>query len=200
MADEPKPLNTISEEGIAKINTTSKLVLRKRSDSAVEFYNTANRLYVLYFIEVAEIGGHRVLYFFLRLASGKRGGAPDKEVGRMIVAVITQYLEENPDELVCFCHSDNTLSDASNRIFHLWARTNKDVFDGRVTYFDGTGHNREEQGLHFMVIHHLKCKDIAKLKTCILENSDEFAVCVREQILLLLHIVEKVHESDDAVC
>jgi hypothetical protein len=38
------------------------------------------------------------------------------------------------------------------------------------------------------------------LKACILENSDEFAVCVREQILLLHHIVEKVHKSDDAVC
>ena len=43
----------------------------------MEFYNAANRLYVLHFIEVAEIGGHRVLYFMLRLVEGKRGGAPD---------------------------------------------------------------------------------------------------------------------------
>ena len=40
-------MNTVSEEGIAKINATSKLVL----------YNDAQRLYVLHFIEVAEIGG-----------------------------------------------------------------------------------------------------------------------------------------------
>ena len=53
----------------------------------MEFYNAASRLYVLHFIEVAEMGSHRVLYFWLNLAVGKRGGAPDKQVGRMIVAV-----------------------------------------------------------------------------------------------------------------
>ena len=95
-------MNTVSSEGIVKINTMSELVLRRRGDSAVEFYNAANRLYTLRFIEVAEIDGQRVLYFMLRLADGKRGGAPDKEVGRMIVAVICQYLEEHPDELVVF--------------------------------------------------------------------------------------------------
>ena len=61
----------------------------------MEFYNAAGRLYVLHFIEVAEMGNHRVFYFMLRLADGKRGGTPDKEVGRMIVAVITQYLAEH---------------------------------------------------------------------------------------------------------
>ena len=193
-------MNTVSEEGIAKINTTSKLVLRKRGDSAVEFYNAANRLYTLRFIEVAEMGGHRVLYFVLRLADGKRGGAPDKEVGRMIVAVITQYLEEHPDELVCYCHSDNYLTNAINRIFHLWARSNRDVIDGKVTSFDGAGHNAEGHGLHFMVMHHLRCKDIAELKTYIQENSDEFAASVREQIVLLHEIEDKLHESGDAVC
>ena len=193
-------MNTVSEEGIAKINTISKLVLRKRGDSAVEFYNAANRLYVLHFIEVAEMGGHRVLYFLLRLADGKRGGAPDKEVGRMIVAVITQYLEEHTDELVCYCHADSDQNYAIDRIFHLWARTNKDVIDGRVTSFDGAGHNAEGWGLHFTVIHHLGCKDIAELKACILENGDAFAASVREQIILLHTIEEKMHESDDAVC
>ena len=170
-------MNTVSEEGIAKINTISKLVLRKRGDSAVEFYNAANRLYVLHFIEVAEMGGHRVLYFLLRLADGKRGGAPDKEVGRMIVAVITQYLEEHPDELVC-----------------------SDITDGRVTSFDGTGQHTKGWGLHFTVIHHLKCKGIAELKAYILENGDAFATSVREQIILLHEIEEKMHETDDAVC
>ena len=193
-------MNTVSEEGIAEINTLSKLVLRKRGDSAVEFYNTANRLYVLRFIEVAEMGGHRVLYFYLNLAEGKRGGAPDKEVGRMIVAVITQYLEEHPDDLVCYCHYDNVLSDALNRIFHLWARSYQDVIGGKVTCFDGTGHNHEGRGLHFMVIHHLRCKDIAGLKTYILENSDAFATTVKEQILLLLDIKEQMLQSDNAVC
>ena len=176
-----------------------KLVLRKRGDSAVEFYNAANRLYVLHFIEVAEMGGHRVLYFLLRLADGKRGGAPDKEVGRMIVAVITQYLEEHPDELVCYCHA-NPLTNAINRIFHLWARSNSDITDGRVTSFDGTGQHTKGWGLHFTVIHHLKCKGIAELKACILENGDAFAASVREQIILLHEIEEKMHETDDAVC
>ena len=166
----------------------------------VEFYNAASRLYVLHFIEVAEIGNHRVLYFMLNLADGKRGGAPDKEVGRMIVAVITQYLEEHPDDLVCFCHSDNPLTNAINRIFHLWARSNQDVIDGKVTFFDGAGHHAEGHGLHFMVIHHLKCKDIDELKTYILENSDAFATCIREQIELLIDIKEQMHESDHAVC
>ena len=193
-------LNTVSEEGIAKINTNSKLVLRKRGDSAVEFYNAANRLYVLHFIEVAEIGGHRVLYFMLRLVEGKRGGAPDKEVGRMIVAVITQYLEEHPDELVCFCHSDNISTNAVNRIFHHWARTNSDILDGRVTSFDGAGHDAERHGLHFMVIHHLRCRDISELKAFIMENCEEFAVSVREQIVLLHKIETEMHESDNAVC
>ena len=87
----------------------------------MEFYNAAGRLYVLHFIEVAEMGNHRVLYFMLNLADGKRGGAPDKEVGRMIVAVITQYLEEHPDELVCYCHADGDQNYAIDRIFHLWA-------------------------------------------------------------------------------
>ena len=116
-------MNSVSEEGIAKINATSRLVLRKRGDSAVEFYNDAQRLYVLHFIEVAEIGGHRVMYLMTRLADGKRGGAPDKEVGRMIVTVILQYLEEHPDELVCFSHADNLRSNATNRIYHLCHRT-----------------------------------------------------------------------------
>lgn len=121
-------MNTVSEEGIVKINATSKLVLRRRGDSAVEFYNDAQRLYVLHFIEVAEIGGHRVMYLMTRLADGKRGGAPDKEVGRMIVRVILQYLEEHPDELVCFSHADNRRSNATNRIYHLWARANREMF------------------------------------------------------------------------
>jgi len=43
-------LNTLSEEGIAKINTASRLVLRRKGDSAVEFYNAANRFYVFRFI------------------------------------------------------------------------------------------------------------------------------------------------------
>ena len=187
-------MNIIHEEGIAKINTTSKLVLRKRGDSAVEFYNATNRLYVLHFIEVAKMGSHRVLYLMLRLADGKRGGAPDKDMGRMVVAVITQYLEEHPDELVCYCHTDNNLSNAINRIFHLWARSNRDVIDGKVTSFDGAGHNAEGHGLHFMVIHHLRCKDIAELKAYILENSDAFAASVREQIVLLHEIEDKLHE------
>ena len=193
-------MNTVSEEGIAKINTTSKLVLRKRGDSAVEFYNAANRLYALRFIEVAVIGGHRVLYFLLRLAEGKRGGAPDKETGRMIVAVITQYLDEHPDDLVCYCHRDNAESDAANRIFHLWARANRDLLNGRVSYFDGTGHNAGGQGLHFMVIHHLACKDSAELNAFILANSDDFAASVREQIVLLGELEEKkLHELCDAL-
>ena len=87
-----------------------------------------------------------------RLADGKRGGAPDKEVGRMIVTVILQYLEEHPDELVCFSHADNPRSNATNRIFHLWARSNRDLFDGKATFFEGTGHNAEGKGLHFMVM------------------------------------------------
>ena len=118
----------------------------------------------------------------------------------MIVAVITQYLEEHPDELVCYCHADGDQNYAIDRIFHLWARTNKDVIDGRVTSFDGAGHNAEGWGLHFTVIHHLGCKDIAELKAYILENGDAFAASVREQIILLHTIEEKMHESDDAVC
>ena len=118
----------------------------------------------------------------------------------MIVAVITQYLEEHPDDLVCYCHYDNPLTNAINRIFHLWARSNQDVIDGRVTSFDGTGHHAEGCGLHFMVIHHLKCKDIAELKAYILENGDAFATCIREQIELLIDIEEQMHESDHAVC
>ena len=175
-------------------------MLRRRGDSAVEFYNAASRLYVLHFIEVAEMGNHRVLYFRLNLADGKRGGAPDKEVGRMIVAVITQYLVEHPDDLVCFCHSDNEMTHAINRIFHLWARSNQDVIDGKVTFFDGAGHHTEGLGLHFMVIHHLHCKDITELKSYILENSDVFATCIREQVDLFLNIEKQIHESDNAVC
>ena len=115
----------------------------------MEFYNAAGRLYVLHFIEVAEMGSHRVLYFWLNLAEGKRDGAADKEVGRMIVAVITQYLEEHPDDLLCFCHYDNDMTLAIDRIFHLWARSNQDVLEGRVTFFDGAGHHTEGLGLHF---------------------------------------------------
>ena len=39
---------------------------------------------------------------------------------------------------------------------------------------------------------------MAELKSFILENSDEFAVTVREQIVLLHDMEEKMHESDDA--
>ncbi len=134
-------------------------------------------------MEVAEMGDHRVLYFLLNLADGKRGGAADKEVGRMIVAVITQYLVEHPDDLLCFCHSDNEMTHAINRIFHLWARSNQDVMDDKITFFDGAGHHAEGHGLHF-----------------ILENSDAFATCIREQIELLIDIKEQMHESDHAVC
>lgn len=94
--------------------------------------------------------------------------------------------------------SDNRLSNALNRIYHLWARSNKDLFDGRAAFFDGAGHDAEGHGLHFMVMYHLDCEDIAELKTFILENSDEFAVTVREQIVLLHDMEEKMHESDDA--
>ena len=166
----------------------------------MEFYNAANRLYVLHFIEVAEMGSHRVLYFWLNLAKGKRGGVFDKEMGRMIVAVLAQYLEEHPDDLLCYCHYDNDTTLAIDRIFHLWARSNHDVMDGRATFFDGAGHHTEGFGLHFMVIHHLHCKDITELKSYILENSDVFATCIREQIELLIDIKEQMHESDHAVC
>ena len=166
----------------------------------MEFYNAASRLYVLHFIEVAEMGSHHVFYFWLNLAKGKRGGVFDKEMGRMIVAVLVQYLEEHPDDLLCYCHYDNPLTNAINRIFHLWARSNSDITDGRATFFDGAGHHAEGHGLHFMVIHHLKCKDIAQLKTYILENSDVFATCIREQVDLFLNIEKQIHESDNAVC
>ena len=187
-------MNTISEEGIAKINATSKLVLRRRGDSAVEFYNAANRLYVLHFLEVAEIGSHRVLYYELRLAEGKRGGTPDKDSGRMFIAIIKQFLEEHPDDLVCFCHHDNYSSNAINRIFHLWARVNRSLYEDQYSFFDGVGRDADNNGLHFMVIYNLACNDIAELKAFILENSDEFAVTVREQIVLL-HEIEKKHHD-----
>ena len=99
-----------------------------------------------------------------------------------------------------YCHADSDQNYAIDRIFHLWARSNQDVIDGRVTSFDGTGQHTKGWGLHFTVIHHLGCKDIAELKACILENGDAFAASVREQIILLHTIEEKVHESDDAVC
>jgi hypothetical protein len=166
----------------------------------VEFYNAANRLYVLHFIEVAEMGSHHVFYFWLNLAKGKRGGVFDKEMGRMIVAVLAQYLEEHPDDLLCYCHYDNDTTLAIDRIFHLWARSNHDVMDGRATFFDGAGHHTEGFGLHFMVIHHLHCKDITELKSYILENSDVFATCIREQVDLFLNIEKQIHESDNAVC
>ena len=166
----------------------------------MEFYNAAGRLYVLHFIEVAEMGSHHVFYFWLNLAKGKRGGVFDKEMGRMIVAVLVQYLEEHPDDLLCYCHYDNDTTLAIDRIFHLWARFNQDVFEGRATFFDGAGHHAEGHGLHFMVIHHLHCKDITELKSYILENSDAFATCIREQIELLIDIKEQMHESDHAVC
>ena len=183
-------MDTVSEEGIAKINTFSKLVLKRRGDSAVEFLNAANRLYALHFVEVAEIGDHRVMYFLLRLAEGKRGGPADAEVGRMIVAIIVEYLKEHPDDLVCYCHLDNYLTNAINRIFHIWARANKDLLDDHnCAFFDGTG-RCDNLGLHFMVIYNQACEDIAELKAFIQENSDDFAVCVREQIVLL-HDIEK---------
>lgn len=189
----------VSEKGIEKINACSKLVLRKRGEAAVEFYNDAHRLYVLHFIEVADIGGHRVMYIMTRLADGQRGGAADKEVGRMIVTAILQYLEEHPDDLVCFSHHDNCLSNAINRIYHVWADANKDLYDGQYSYFDGVGHDADNRGLHFMVMHHLACQDIAELKAFILENSDDFAVIVREQILLLHDIEKKQHQIGDSV-
>ena len=51
--------------------------------------------------------------------------------------------------------------------------------------------------MHFMVMHLLRCKDIAELKAFILENCDEFAVVAREQIVLLHDFEDKMHESDD---
>ena len=186
-------LNTISDEGIAKINTTTQLVLKRRGDSAVEFYNAANRLYVLHFIEVAEIGEHRVLYYELRLAEGKRGGPPDKEAGQMFLAILKQYLEEHPNDLVCFCHADNPISNAINRIFHLWARANKALYEGQYDYIEGVGRDVENNGLHYMVMYNMTCKDIAGLKAFIQENSNEFAVTVREQINLLHDIEKKQH-------
>ena len=188
-------MNSVSEEGIKKINTSYKLVLKRRGDSAVEFYNAAGRLYVLHFIEVGEVGGHKVLYFELRLAEGKRGGPPDKEAGQMFIAILRQYLEEHPDNLVCFCHPDNHLSNAINRIFHLWARANKALYDGLYDFFEGTGRDAENRGLHFMVMYNMVCKDIAQLKVFIQANSNEFAVMVREQIDLLHNIEKKQHET-----
>ena len=95
-------------------------------------------------------------------------------------------------------HADQ--NHAIDRIFHLWARANRDLIDGKVTHFDGTGHNAEGLGLHFMVMHHLHCQDIAKLKAYILENSDAFATSVREQIVLLMDIKEQMYQSENAAC
>ena len=67
------------------------------------------------------------------------------------------------------------------------------------TFFDGTGHDAQGHSMHFMVMYNFDCKDIAELKAFILENSDEFAVSVREQIVLLHDLEEQMHESDDAV-
>ena len=62
--------------------------------------------------------------------------------------------------------------------------------------------DRAHEGLflsfQYPVEYHLDCEDMAELKTFILENSDEFAVTVREQIVLLHDMEEKIHESDDA--
>ena len=192
-------MNTVSEEGIKKINATTKLVLRKRGDSAVEFSNAAGRLYALHFIEVGEVGSHRVLYYELRLAEGKRGGPPDKEAGQMFIAILRQYLEEHPDDLVCFCHPDNHLSNAINRIFHLWARMNRALYDGQYSYIEGAGRDAENHGLHFMVMFNMACKDIDELKTFILDNSDEFARMVREQINLL-HDIERQQYEKTVAC
>ena len=116
---------------------------------------------------------------------------------RMFIGICNP--DVNPDDLICFSHNDNNLSNAINRIYHLWGRANRDLYDGKGTFFDGTGHDAEGHSMHFMVMYHFDCKDIAELKAFILENSDEFAVSGREQIVLLHDIEEQMHESDDAV-
>lgn len=191
-------MSTVSDEGISVINASTNLVLRQRRDQAVEFHNSANRLYVLQFVHVADISGHNVLYFMLRLAGGMRGGLPDKDTGRMVVAVIVRYLVEHPDDLVCYCHFDNPLSNALNRIFHNWASHNHDLLDeSGVSFFDGTGHDKRKLGFHFMVAHKKECKDMSLLKEYIQENSDDFGTVLREQISILNDIEKKNRDGND---
>ena len=184
--------NTISPEGIEYINSISTLVLKDHGDSGVEFRNKAGSLYRLWFIETMTIGSHRVFYFILWHIEGKLGGAADAEMGRMFVAIITQFLKEHPNDLLYFCHKDNLHTWALHKIFLRWAHANQDLYEGRMGFFEGAGRNHDNENMHFIIFHTFACEDMEELKAFILENGNEFANCSYEQMDLL---VEKAQEN-----
>ena len=184
--------NTISPEGIDYINSISTLVLKDHGDSGVEFRNKAGSLYRLWFIETMTIGSHRVFYFILWHIEGKLGGAADAEMGRMFVAIITQFLKEHPNDLLYFCHKDNLHTWALHKIFLRWAHANQDLYEGRIGFFEGAGRNHDNENMHFIIVHTFACEDMEELKAFILENGNEFANCSYEQMDLL---VEKAQEN-----
>jgi hypothetical protein len=183
---------TISPEGIGYINSISTLVLKDQGNSGVEFRTKGGRLYRLWFVETMTIGSHRVFYFILWHIEGKLSGVADAEMGRMFVAIITQFLKEHPNDLVYFCHTDRLHTWALHKLFLRWARDNQDLYEGRGGIFEGAGRNHDNQDMHFMVFHTFACEDMEELKAFILANSDEFANCSYEQMDLL---VEKAEEN-----
>ncbi len=187
--------HNLSAEGIANINATMPLLLKSHGDYGVVFRNKVGREYALYFVEVMEVGVHKVFYFLLTLKSGQRGGLADKETGRMIVSVIVQYLQEHPDYLLCYSHADNSNSNALRRLFHRWMNENSDVFHGNTEWFESTDIKDQNNSFHFMVMMNSQCSDKAMLKEFILENSYEFAMTVKKQMNLFWEIKRK-HQAE----
>ena len=136
------------------------------------------------------IGDHRVLCFVLLHLEGERRPSVDEETGRMVVKVITQYLVEHTNDLLCFSHYDTPMAYALFRLFHRWARVHQDVHASIVEWFDGKGQSPDGRGLHFMVMHHTTCDDAAELKSFILEHQDEFASSARKQMNLFTEAAE----------
>lgn len=66
------------------------------------------------------IGSHMVLYFSFKMLNGKRGGSPDLKLGATATTIIMRYLTENPDNILFFCHQDNPITFALQRIFMHW--------------------------------------------------------------------------------
>lgn len=188
--------HNLSAEGIAKINAAMPLQLESHGDLGVVFRNKAGREHALYFVEVMEVGDHKVLYFLLTLLSGERGGKADKETGRMIVSVIVQYLQEHPNYLLCYSHADNNVSNALRRVFHRWMNENSDLFQGKVEWFEGTDIHDKDSNFHFMVMMNSQCSDKAMLKEFILENKYEFAMTVKNQMNLFWEIKEENIKSN----
>lgn len=103
------------------INERSPYPVKVENENLLSITTDTGKVIGAGFRRFFTIGSHMVLYFSFKMLSGERGGRPDFKLGATASVIIKRYLIEYPDNILFFCHHDDTLAFAAQRIFMHWA-------------------------------------------------------------------------------